>query len=66
MKRFEYKTVEIKPEKRAWKNPKFDPIRIDEVLNEMGKQGWELIAVEDKKIGYGYTEYFIYTFKREI
>lgn len=64
MKRFEYKTVEIKP-KGTWQK-KFDVTEIDKILNEMGSQGWELVAVEDRNVGYGHTGYFFYTFKREI
>jgi hypothetical protein len=64
MKRFEYKTVEIKP-KGTWQL-KFDVVEIDKILNEMGSQGWELVAVEDRNVGYGHTGNFFYTFKREI
>jgi lambda repressor-like predicted transcriptional regulator len=65
IKRFEYKTVEIKP-KETWKS-RFDATEIDQILNELGKEGWELITTEDKNgIGDGSTEYFYYTFKREI
>lgn len=61
---FEYKTITILP-KGTWKN-KFDTIEIDKILNEMGQEGWELISLEDKNFGYGATECFYYTFKREI
>jgi len=64
MKRFEYKTIEIKP-KGTW-SWKFDIVEIDKILNDMGSQGWELISMEDKNYGYGNTEFFFYTFKREI
>lgn len=66
MKRFEYKTIEIKPEKAAWKHPKFNRVEIDYILNEMGNQGWELVTMEGRNVGFGYTEFFFYTFKREI
>lgn len=64
MKLFEYKTVEIKP-KGTWSS-KFDIVEIDNILNEKGSQGWELITMEDRNIGYGSTACFYYTFKREI
>jgi len=32
----------------------------------VGSQGWELISMEDKNYGYGNTEFFFYTFKREM
>ena len=55
MKRFEYKTVEIKL-KGTW-NPKFDIADVDKELNKMGSQGWELVSVESRDMGgtpYGY------------
>ncbi len=64
MKRFEYKTVEIKPT-GTWTS-KFDIVEIDKVLNGMGSQGWELVSMEDRNVGYGTTACFYYTFKREI
>lgn len=63
MKRFEYKTLEIKL-KGTW-GTKFDTVEIDKALNELGSQGWELVSVESRDMGgtpYGY----FYTFKREI
>ena len=64
MKRFEYKTVEIKPT-GTWTS-KFDIVEIDKILNGMGSQGWELVSMEDRNVGYGTTACFYYTFKREI
>ena len=64
MKRFEYKTVEIKPT-GTWTS-KFDIVEIDKVLNRMGSEGWELVSMEDRNVGYGTTACFYYTFKREI
>ena len=64
MKKFEYKTIEVKP-KGTWSS-KFDIVEIDKILNDMGSQGWELFSMEDRNIGYGTTGCFYYTFKREI
>lgn len=64
MKKFEYKTVEINPT-GTWSS-KFDIVEIDKILNDMGNQGWELVSMEDRNIGYGTTGCFYYTFKREI
>lgn len=61
---FEYKTITIHP-KGTWSS-KFDTNEIDKILNEMGQDGWELVSMEDKNFGYGSTECFYYTFKREI
>lgn len=63
MKRFEYKTIEIKPT-GTWEL-KVDIAEIDKTLNEMGKQGWELVAVESWGMG-GTVYSFHYTFKREM
>jgi len=63
MKRFEYKTIEIKPTGTwTWK---FDIVEIDKILNDMGSQGWELIVMESRDMG-GTAHGFHYTFKREI
>lgn len=63
MKRFEYKTIEVKPT-GTWQL-KFDTAEIDKILNELGKQGWELVAVESRDMG-GTVYGFHYTFKREM
>lgn len=64
MKHFQYKTIEKMP-KGKWIK-KFDTTEIDTILNRLGKEGWELVAVLDKKVGYGHTHSFFYTFKKEI
>lgn len=64
MRKFEYKTIEVKP-KGTWSS-KFDIVEIDKILNDMGNQGWELVSMEDRNVGYGSTGCFYYTFKREI
>lgn len=63
MKRFEYKTIEVKP-KGTWTS-KFDIVEIDKILNEMGSQGWELVTTESRDMS-GTAYGFHYTFKREI
>lgn len=63
MKKFEYKTVRIEP-KSFW-NPKIDHEEVDHMLNENGRQGWELVSVIDTEYG-GSTWSFHYTFKREL
>ncbi|HLW63501.1 MAG TPA: DUF4177 domain-containing protein [Flavobacterium sp.] len=63
MKRFEYKTIEIKP-KGFW-GTNFNTEEIDKELNKLGSQGWELVAVESRDMG-GTIYGFHYTFKREI
>lgn len=63
MKRFEYKSLEIKP-KGTW-SWKFDFDEIDRTLNQLGSQGWELVSVTSRDMG-GTAYGFHYTFKREV
>ncbi len=62
-KRFEYKTVVIKP--TGFWGTAFDPVEIDKELNRYGSEGWELVAVESRDYG-GSSYGFHYTFKREL
>ncbi|HAE69912.1 MULTISPECIES: DUF4177 domain-containing protein [Sphingobacterium] len=62
MKRFEYKTLKIEP-KGFW-GTKLDPEKIDEILNDLGNQGWELVTMQDLEVN-GNSWSFHYTFKRE-
>jgi hypothetical protein len=62
MKRFEYKTVKVEP-KGFW-GTILEPEEIDKILNEFGRQGWELVSVQDLTFG-GNSWTFHYTFKRE-
>lgn len=63
-KRFEYKTLVIEP-KGFW-STRFEPSDIDNDLNKLGMDGWELVSVESRNWGQGSTSSFFYTFKREI
>ena len=62
-KRFEYKSVEIKPNS-IWKAT-IKPEEIDAVINKLGSEGWELITLVPYS-STGTTVGFLYTFKREI
>ncbi|MBE8719884.1 DUF4177 domain-containing protein [Sphingobacterium pedocola] len=63
MKTFEYKTIKI-DSKFSWTKSGFESDRIDEELNIMGREGWELVTAESA-ISTGGTYAFLYTFKRE-
>lgn len=63
-KKFEYKTVSLKPESAMW-SLKYDYSEIDKTLNLLGNEGWELVSVESNAAG-GTSIGLIYTFKREI
>lgn len=62
-KKFEYKTVIIKP--TGFWGTNYEPNEMDKVLNQYGSEGWELVSAESKDSG-GTSFGFIYTFKREI
>lgn len=62
-KKFEYKTERI-DSKSIW-SIKFDSKEIDEILNQIGSEGWELVSVQDiSQTGTAWS--FHYTFKREL
>jgi len=63
MRRFEYKTLKIEP-KGFW-GTKLDADEIDKILNDLGRQGWELVCMQDLAVS-GSSWTFHYTFKREI
>lgn len=62
MKRFEYTTFVFNPNDDAW--------YLDQSLNELGEEGWELVtAATDNSMdddGDTYTESIYYTLKREL
>ncbi len=62
-KRFEYKTVEIKP-KSIWAMD-VPAKELDEILNRLGQDGWELVVVKEH-ISMGSSLSSLYTFKREL
>lgn len=62
-KRFEYKTVEIKS-KSVW-STEVPTKEIDEVLNQFGQEGWDLVAVKVIS-SMGTSLSSMYTFKREL
>lgn len=66
MQRFEYKTEKI-PVKELTKNPAV----VDELLNELGKDGWELVSTESTigtsmLSGIPSSTHFFFFFKREL
>ncbi|TJZ60575.1 DUF4177 domain-containing protein [Sphingobacterium olei] len=63
MKTFEYKTIKIDA-KFSWTKSGFETDRIDEELNIMGREAWELVAIESTTSAGG-TYALLYTFKRE-
>lgn len=62
MKRFEYKTVKITP-KSIW-STEIKSEEIDDVLNDLGREGWELVTVQDLSVS-GSSFSYLYTLKRQ-
>lgn len=62
MRKFEYKTVQIKP--KGFFGTELDPNVIDMELNELGQQGWELVTIQGFELN-GMTTSYHCTFKRE-
>lgn len=65
MKTFEYQTITITPKTEGFWGKKLNTEEIDKLLNEKGKQGWELVSVQTYSGFQGETTSFLYTFKRE-
>ena len=63
MLRYEYKSIIVKP--RGTFNLTIDNNSVDDQMNALGSDGWELLKIESLNI-YGCTSAFIYTFKRSI
>jgi len=62
---WEYHT-EIVKEGKSWLGGKFDGDILNSKLNEMGREGWELINFMTSNVGFGNSGYLIMIFKREI
>ena len=63
MKKFEYQTKVIDT-KFSWRG-KVNTEGFNQILNDMGREGWELVEVTASNQGFGNTESFICIFKRE-
>jgi hypothetical protein len=61
LKKFEYKNIEI--DIRSYYDTRLKNVRLDEKFNELGKEGWELVAAAEYNSG-GLLKCIIYTFKR--
>jgi len=60
---WEYKTVQLGT--HGIMGGKFDGSKLDELMNELGAQGWELVAGFDTNMGYGQTRDIVLIFKRQ-
>ena len=65
MKKFEYKTLVFEPGGKWVKVIQMETQELENQLNELGSNGWELINSSDYA-SEGYTQKVILYFKREI
>ncbi len=65
MKQFEYKNIEFEPSGKFIKSIRIDSSELENQLNEIGRNGWELVNSTDYSLN-GYTQKIIMFFKREI
>ena len=64
MDKYEYKTVFT--DAKGVLGGKVDKYDFQEELNELGKQGWELVSTVAATQAYGSTRWIISVFKRKI
>lgn len=60
--RWEYKTIKLAT--KGFMGGKFDENVLDEYMNELGRQEWELVAAFDTNQGTGETRDVVVIFKR--
>lgn len=63
MSKWEYKVVSVNAKRNFWTS-RFDVKVIEEKLNSMGQQGWELVSMEGFNTRYAISP--VLTFKRAI
>ncbi|MGD9159854.1 MAG: DUF4177 domain-containing protein [Desulfobacteraceae bacterium] len=61
--KWEYKTIKLAT--TGFGGGKLDEIRLDEYMNQLGEQGWELVSAFDTNQAYGSTRDVVVVFKRE-
>jgi hypothetical protein len=64
MKKFEYQTIIIEP--KGIFGGKINADSFTQTLNNMGKQGWELVNAVSSNEAYGGTKNIVCIFKREL
>lgn len=60
--KWEYKTIKLKA--AGFMGGKVDEVKLDALMNELGGQGWELVAGFDTNELYGSTRDVVVIFKR--
>lgn len=65
MGEWEYRTIKFYA-KRTFGGGKIDEIELENVLNEFGARGWELVTILPATVGNGELWDFVAVLKREI
>lgn len=60
--KWEYKTIKLRA--TGFAGGKFDETQLDAMMNDLGRDGWELAAAFDTSEGYGNTRDVVVIFKR--
>ena len=60
---WEYRTVKLSA-MGGFLGGKFDETKLDDAMNRLGAEGWELAAALDTNQGYGATRDIVVLFKR--
>jgi hypothetical protein len=62
MVKWEYRTIKL--ETTGWSGGKIDETKLDEYMNFIGGEGWELVSAFDTNQTYGASKYVLAIFKR--
>ncbi len=61
---WEYKTIKLAAT-GFWSGGNTDETKLDQMMNDLGMQGWELAAALDTNEAYGNTKDVVVIFKRQ-
>lgn len=61
--KWEYKTIKLAT--TGFSGGKLDEHKLDEYMNQLGEQGWELVSAFDTNKGSGESRDIVAVFKRE-
>lgn len=62
--KWEYKTIKLAA--KGFCGGKFDERQLDSYMNDLGREGWELVAGFDTNKNYGETRDVVVIFKRPV
>ena len=65
MKSWSYRVIEFNPQKGLNLGGLVNLKEIEDSLNKLGEQGWEVVSGYTTNEGYGTTKRIIYTLKKE-